>query len=237
MKNKKAISTALAVIIGLVAAMPLAAQSYTYDNNGLMSLSAASTGLMQPLNRSDLLISAEQSEQHEKVLQLVRETNAIEEKCNNIFTDVQNIDLQSLTADLDKITLEEFYSERRCMDAIPELLQGVKEGKDMQPLTKAFINKFGHPDNLIVSYMRFGGSFYRMTLLSEWASSEYLASKKIQKKLAEFARFLIEEGADIYEEFSPVAGETTTIKDFIFQHGSESAVELINATQQLPHNQ
>ena len=199
----------------------------------LLALEAvSSTDIISPVNQSDLSASVQQTTDHENILQIVKATNVIEEKCDDIVLDVENMSLEALIVDLSVITVEEFYSERRCMEAIPALLEGARNGKDMKALTKVFINKFGHPDNLIVSYKRPFGYFYRMTLLADWANSEYLCGvKKQQKVLTDFARFLISEGASINEKFEETPGEEITIKDFISEYGSNPAISLIQETE------
>lgn len=199
----------------------------------LLAIEPVSATAISPINQGKLSNNVQQATEHENILQLVKNTNNIEEKCDNIFLDVQNMDAQNLAADLNKIYVEEFYSERHCMDAISEILEQVRNEKDMKGITKVFINKFGHPDNLIVSYRRFGGHFYRMTLLADWASSEYLCTGKSQQKvMTDFAKFLISEGANINEKFEITPGEEITIKDFIYEYGTTPATKLIQKTEQ-----
>ena len=184
------------------------------------------------INKTEIAKPIKDEMIHNKIVRIISETNIIEEKCDNIFISVENNDLQSLAADLEHITIEEFYSERHCMDIIPALVEQTKNGKNMKQATQLFINKFGHPDNLIASYMHFGGSFYQMTLLANWATSEYLANNKnTTNALADFAKFLIENGANIDEEFEERPGEKTTIKAFVYEYGSYDAIKLIKKVE------
>ena len=188
--------------------------------------------MAQEIDKTEITKSINNEVLHSKIVRIIAETNIIEEKCDNILISVENNDLQSLATNLANINVEEFYSERHCMDIIPALLEQTKEGKNMIQATQLFINKFGHPDNLIVSYMLFGGSFHQMTLLANWATSEYLAkNKNTTKTLIDFAEFLIEKGANINEEFEEIPGEKTTIKDFIYEYGTDDAIKLIKKVE------
>ena len=184
--------------------------------------------IAQETNKTEIAKSVKDEILHSKIVRVISETNIIEEKCDNILVSVENNDLQSLAANLADIDVEEFYSERHCMDIIPALVEQTEKGKNMKQSTQLFINKFGHPDNLIASYRHFGGSFYQMTLLANWATSEYLAKdKNAINALTDFAKFLIENGADINEEFEERPGEKTTIKNFVYEYGSYDAVKLM----------
>ena len=195
------------------------------------------TALISHVSQSEISASVQQTTDHQNILQIVKATNTIEEKCDNILSDVKNMVLEALTADLNAITVEEFYSERHCLDVISEILEQVRNEKDMKDITKVFIDKFGHPDNLIVSYRRFVGNFYRMTLLADWASSEYLcATPKQQKVMTDFAKFLISEGASINEKFEETPGDEITIKDFIYEYGTDAAIKLIQKTERKQNN-
>ena len=173
---------------------------------------------------------------HNNLMNIVLKTNEIEKKCDAIQTNLNTLPLtdtalQELEENLAAITIEEFYSERACIEIIPSLLNNTMNGTNMTKAVQLFINKFKHPDNLMISYARAFGSMYRMTLLANWANYEYLSKDNFRSLVTSFANFLITNGADINEVSEFSTWDKTSVTNYVYAHGSNSAKDLIRRTE------
>lgn len=208
MKVKKIFTLALTLVMGAV-----------------LSVSAAAKNTV----KTEVEQTAKDEVFHNKLIKIMDNTNDLEERCDLINWYVQNMNKDAVEEALTDVTVEEFYTERHCMDIIPLLLNQAAEGNDMKPITQLFIDKFKHPDNLLVSHS-FGmgpASFIRMTLLDYWAENESVFIDKNHETVTTFASFLIDNGADINDEFQTYGLIKTTVKKAIEKNGSDSAKELI----------
>lgn len=212
MKMKKLLILTLSFIIGIVLSVPVIAKDIT---------------------KTEITKDIKNEITHKHIIQNIEKTNIIENKCTNILTAIKESNKQTVTKLLNNITVEDFYSERACIETIHKLLESTFNNKDMRDITKQFINKFKHPDNLIVSYMRQGGSFYKLSLLADWANSEALY--KPTETSLNFANFLIAEGADINSEFEFITNKTS-LKNFIYNYGSDEAINLIKKAEEQTQN-
>ena len=145
---------------------------------------------------------------HSKLLHILIRTDSTEGKCDSIYNDILDNDVKALKSDLNTITIEKFYSNKHCIDNIHELLLQVKEGNNMVPITKQFIKKFGHPDNLIVSKFDPDDQYIIETLLADCRTVFSLNNEKIN----EYKSFLIRKGANTTQKIIRQDGTQTTIK-------------------------
>ncbi len=214
MKTRSIFTLTLTFVLGLVLSLPI----YAKENS-------LSKEVKEIVNNE---IS------HNNLVNIVKQTNVIEQKCDNISKDVEAMDVKNLKKDLQYITIEEFYSERACIEIVGDLMNKSSESQNMQDITKVFIDKFRHPDALMVSYAHGFGSMYTMTLLARWADSEYLCegeSACSQKILTNYADFLIREGADIYNVSEFSTWDKTSVATYVYANGTDMAKDLIKRTE------